>query len=80
MVNDHGQMTSNNVDFMIKLFKEYSNYQFKIKLPNDYNLQNSQNIEIAAGFIEQQKILCKLLYLDLFCRGVRIPSSDFRYF
>nr|CAD2199543.1 unnamed protein product [Meloidogyne enterolobii] len=50
-------MTNNDVAFMIKIFKKYSTCQFKIKLFNYYDLQNSPNIEIDAGFIEQQKIL-----------------------
>jgi len=55
-------MTLNDVNFMLYLFTQCSDYQFKIKLPPGYNLPNTSNIEITDEFIEQQKILCNLYF------------------
>jgi len=52
-------MTLHDVNFMIGVFTQCSDYQFKVKLPLGYNLPNTPNIDITDEFIEQQQILCK---------------------
>ncbi|CAK5086452.1 unnamed protein product [Meloidogyne enterolobii] len=50
-------MAIEDLYFMINVFTQYSDYQFKIKLPPGYDLQTYSNIQITDEFIDQQKIL-----------------------